>query len=131
MVAEGFKFIASARDLFTGISPEAVTNMSGMRGVSLIYPQLIFNNRLVHIPTNFNATRTIDRAKDIIKHNGLISIKAHITKNMGGYILYDGIDEVYINYLDTLLTILEDKYRDELRMMSMKEICYQMFNHSG
>ncbi|HOA46476.1 MAG TPA: DUF2334 domain-containing protein [Paludibacteraceae bacterium] len=128
MVAEGLKYLASARDIFTEISRDAVANMSGMKGVSLIYPQFIFDNQLVHIPANFNATRTIDRAFSIIENNGLISIKAHIMKNFFRHILYDGIDEVYINYLDTLLTVLENKYGDELWMTSMNEISEYVFN---
>lgn len=49
-------------------------------------------------------------------------------KNFFGHILYDGIDEVYINYLDTLLTVLENKYGDELWMTSMNEISEYVFN---
>lgn len=128
MVSENFKYLASSRDIFTEISRNAHTNMSGTKGVSLIYPQFIYDNNLVHIPSNFNATTTIDRAQNIIEHNGLLSIKAHITKKICGYTLYDGIDEVYINYLDTLLTILENKYGDELWMTSMNEISEYMFN---
>lgn len=130
MVNEGFKYLASARDLFTEISCDALANMSGIKGVSLIYPQFIFNDKLVHIPSNFNATRTIDRAVKIIENNGLVSIKAHITKNIFGYNLYDGIDEVYINYLDTMLTVLENRYGDELWMTSMSEIADFMFNEN-
>jgi hypothetical protein len=74
------------------------------------------------------ATRPINRAFDIIENNGLVSIKAHIIKNFDGHILYDGVDECYMHYLDTMLTILEDKYGDSLWFTSMSEITNHMFN---
>lgn len=119
MIDVGLSFLASARDVITPISKEAVTNMSGMRGVSLIYPQWIHNKRLVHISSNFHATSPIDRAITIIENGGLLAIKAHIVKNALGYISHDGLDEVYRNYLDLLFTILEDRYGDSLWWISM------------
>ena len=51
-----------------------------------------------------------------------MSIKGHIVKNLQGHILYDGIDEVYMNYLDALFCILKDKYGDQLWFATMNEI---------
>jgi len=118
----GMTFVASARDIFTPISVDAVANMSGMRGVSLIHPQRIYNGRLLHIPANFHATSVIERAKDIIESGGLLSIKAHIVKNAMGHIAFDGLDEVYGNYLDLLLGRLAETYGDGLWWTSMNEI---------
>ncbi len=129
LCAERFTYMAAARDLFTEISPTATTNMSGLKGVSLVYPQFIAQDRLVHIPANFNATRTIDRAHAIIKVGGIVSIKAHIVKQFPQHTLYDGVDETYMNYLDTLLTVLEDRYGDSLWMASMGEIAARVWNH--
>ena len=126
MIDMDFKYLASARDLFTEISPTAVNSMSGMKGVSIIYPQYIYDNKLVHIPANFNATRKMERAFSIIEHNGIISIKAHIAKNLAGHILYDGVDESYMNYIDALLTIIENRYGDQIWMTSMNEIAERM-----
>lgn len=127
---KNFNYLASARDLFTEISPEAKTNMSGMKGVSLIYPEWIANNTLVHLPANFNATRKIERAIAIIENGGILSIKGHIVKDLQGHILYDGIDEVYMNYLDTLFRILKDKYGDQLWFASMGEIASEFRKQS-
>ena len=114
MVDAGLSFVASARDVLTPISKDTVTNMCGMRGVSLIYPQWIHNNKLVHISSNFQATSSFDRAISIIENGGLLAIKAHIIKNGLGHVSYDGLDEIYRNYLDLLFTILEDRYGDSL-----------------
>jgi hypothetical protein len=122
MVDFEFNYLASARDLFTPISPGAKANMSGLKGVSLIYPQKIMDNNLIHIPANFNATRNIDRAIEIIENKGVLSIKAHIAKSLAGHILYDGVDEVYMNYLDTLLRVLKNKYGDQLWFPSLNEL---------
>lgn len=122
MVADNFTFLASARDLFTPVSKDAKANMSGLKGVSMIYPERIANGKLIHLPANFNATRSIDRAIEIIEHNGLLSIKAHIAKSLAGHMLYDGVDEIYMNYLDTLLTVLKQKYGEQLWFGTMNEI---------
>ncbi len=124
------KFVASARDVFTEISKEATTNMSGMRGLPLIYPVMIKNNQLVHIPSNFHATSKIERALQIIENSGLLSVKAHIVKNALGIISYDGIDEVYMNYLDMILTFLETKYGNDLWWTSMGEISNYIIERS-
>lgn len=130
MISKEFRYLASARDLFTPITPDAKTNMSGLKGVSLIYPEWIENRKLVHISANFNATRTIERAIDIIENGGILSIKAHIIKNFNGYQLYDGVDEVYMNYLDTLLTVLKKEYGDQLWFTTMGEIAHRLHNPS-
>jgi hypothetical protein len=86
--------------------------MSGMKGVSLIFPQFVRNNKLLHIPSNFSATSSIDRAISIIENGGLLAIKAHIIKSALGHVSLDGLDKTYRNYLDLLFTVLEDRYGD-------------------
>lgn len=122
LVAENIDFVASSRDIFTDISDDAVTNMSGLKGVPLIYPTRIQDNQLIHFPTNFQADSTIDRAREIIENSGLLSIKAHIVKHIFGYTAIDGVDELYMNYLDALLTNLENEYGDDLWWTSMGEM---------
>jgi hypothetical protein len=122
MADTGLRFVASARDVRTAISPEAVNGMSGLPEVSIIYPQFVGDGRLLHLPTNFQATSEIDRAHDVIRHGGLLSIKAHIIKRIFDYVALDGLDELYRNYLDVLLSRLEDQYGDELWWTSMGEV---------
>ena len=122
LVEEDFDFVASARDIFSPIHRNAKTNMSGIKGVSLIEPELIKKGKLIHFPTNFQANSTIERAKAIIENSGLLSIKAHIVKTVFGYVAIDGVDELYMNYLDVLLTNLKNEYGDELWITSMGEI---------
>lgn len=122
LIENGFKFIASSRDIFTEISRDAKASMSGMKGLPLLYPTLLQNGGIVHIPSNFNATSSLERAKEIIENSGLLSIKAHIVKTVFGAVAYDGVDEVYMNYLDLLLLYLENEYGDDLWWTSMGEI---------
>jgi hypothetical protein len=125
MGRNGFKFVGSARDLFTPVTPGAVTAMSGLRGVPL-YAPVVLDNGLVHIPTNFQATSPKERAFDIVEMGGLLSVKAHIVKYASGYPALDGIDELYCNYLDSLFTLLEQKYGDRIWWTSMSELADAM-----
>jgi len=56
--------------------------MSGLKGVSLIYPELICGGQLLHLTSNFQATSPVDRAVAIIKNGGLLAIKAHAMKTV-------------------------------------------------
>lgn len=122
LVQNNFDFVASSRDLFTDISKDASTNMSGIKDVPLIYPTRLKEGKIVHFPTNFQANSTIDRARKIIDNEGLLSIKAHIAKHVLGYMAIDGVDELYMNYLDVLLTNLENEYGEDLWWTSMGEM---------
>ena len=115
----GLAFVASARDLDTPITRDAVANGSGMRGVSLICPQRI-EPGLVHIPTNFQATSPIDRALAILDCGGLLSIKAHLLAESGSYRALDGLTIEYRDYLHELFNAIER--RDDVRWTSMGEL---------
>lgn len=127
----GLSFVASARDLATPVSRDAVTNMSGMKGVSLILPQFIHKGRLLHITSNFQFTSPFERAMEIIENGGLLAIKAHIIKVALGHISLDGLDEMYRNYLDQLFTVLETRYGDSLLWTSMGELTKSLRNGGG
>jgi predicted deacetylase len=117
-----FEFVASARDIKTEITRMASTNMSGLKGASLIYPSIVGGTRLVHITTNFQATSRWERARAIIEAGGLIAVKAHIIKNALGHIALDGVDEVYCNFLDLFFERLRSQYGDELWWTTMGEV---------
>ena len=68
----GMLFVSSARDLDTPISRYALTNGSGLRGVALIEPQWIQDRRLVHVPVNFQATSSFERAHSIVENGGVL-----------------------------------------------------------
>lgn len=122
MVDLSFRFVASARDVQTPISPTATTNMSGMKGVSLVFPERIRNGRLVHITSNFQATSPLDRAMEVVGVGGLLAVKAHIIKMAFGYMQLDGLDELYRNYLDVVFSRLEDHFGDSLWWTTMDEV---------
>ena len=127
MVALALRFVASARDIITPIAFNALTNQSGLRGVSLIYPELICDGRLLHFTSNFQATSDYDRARQIIEHGGLLAIKAHIVKNAMGHVALDGLDEPYRNYLDFIFAKLSDDFGDSLWWTTMGEISARVF----
>jgi hypothetical protein len=122
MAALGLEYVASARDLITPVADDARTGMSGLRGVSLLHPTLVFDDRLVHVPSNFSATSPLDRALELVKAGGLVSIKAHIIKLAFGHVMLDGIDALYRNYLDVVLSQLEDRHGDRLWFATMAEV---------
>ena len=117
-----FDFLASARDIRTPITTEARATMSGLQGVSLLRPEWIAGGRLLHLPSNFQATSPIERAVEIVEVGGLVSIKAHIVKSAHGHVALDGVDALYMNYLDVLLSHLEDRFGESLWWTSMGEI---------
>lgn len=119
-------FVSSARDIRTAISHPALTNMSGLKGVSLIYPEYIQDEKLIHFTSNFQATTPIERAIEIIEHGGLLAIKGHIIKNGLGHIALDGIDALYCNYLDLLFSQLQQRYGESLWWTTMGEIAERL-----
>ena len=122
MIAVRLKFVASARDLRTPITRDAVSAMSGRPGVSLIYPEWIMNHRLLHFATNFQATSTVDRAEQVIALNGLVAVKAHIVKEAFGHVALDGMDKAYRDYLHEVFCRLEDRFAESLWWTSMAQI---------
>jgi predicted deacetylase len=124
MADTGLTFVASARDLETPITRGAVTNGSGLRGVSLIEPQRI--GRLTHFTTNFQATSTIERAVEILECGGLLSIKAHLLAESGSYRALDGLTPEYRDYLDRLLSTIEDRFGDSIWWTSMGQMAGEL-----
>lgn len=127
LAASSLRFVSSARDLQTEISAGALTNMSGLRGVSLIYPQWLVENKLLHVTSNFQATSDPQRAVDIIDAGGLVAIKAHIFKHGGGHTMQDGLDESYCSFIDSLCSTLKNRYGDSLWWTSMGEIADRVY----
>ena len=109
----GIEWVTSARDIRTPVSMDAKTAMSGLGGVSMLFPERIAPN-LLHISTNFQATSVPERAFDILDAGGILSIKAHITKNVPGHTHLDGVDDLYMNYLDRLFCDIEERFGDAI-----------------
>jgi len=117
----GIEWVTSARDILTPVSKDAKTAMSGLSGVSLLFPERI-TPRLLHITTNFQATSAPERAFDILDAGGVLSIKAHITKNVLGHTHLDGVDHLYMNYLDRLFGDIEERYGDAIEWTTLGRI---------
>jgi hypothetical protein len=109
----GIEWVMSARDVQTPVSKDARTAMSGLSGVSMLFPERIAEC-LLHLSTNFQATSAPERAFDILDAGGVLSIKAHITKNVPGHTHLDGVDDLYMNYLDRLFVDIEERYGDTI-----------------
>lgn len=120
--ATGFSFVSSARDLDTPVVPKARCAGSGLQGVSMLAPERLGAARPLHFPVNFQATSPFERAFEIVEAGGLLSIKAHIAKNMLGHVMRDGLDDRYVERLHDLFTILAERYGDGLWWTSMGEI---------
>jgi hypothetical protein len=117
-----FDFLSSARDLQTTVAAGALTAMSGLTGVSLLYPQWISGTRLVHIACNFQATSSIDRALRILELGGVLHIKAHIFKTIDCHTMLDGLDELYCNYLDLVFSTLHARFGEHLWWAGLSEV---------
>jgi hypothetical protein len=117
----GFGWVASARDIATPVSKNARTAMSGLRGVSMLYPERIAPN-LLHISTNFQATSVPDRAFEILDAGGVLSIKAHISKHVPGHSHLDGVDDLYVNYLDCLFDSIEQRYGEAIDWTTLDQL---------
>jgi len=117
----GIEWIMSARDVRTPVSKHARTAMSGLNGVSLVFPERIAE-RLLHISTNFQATSPPERAFEILDAGGILSIKAHITKNVPGHTHLDGVDDVYMNYLDRLFADIEERYQETIDWTTLGQL---------
>ncbi len=117
-----YRFVASGRDLRTPISADARCEMSGLRGVPLIFPAKIGTRDMIHFPVNFQVTSTLARADEIIRRGGLLSIKAHIFKHGGGHTQVDGLDSDYIRFLNSVFRHLENNYGESLWWTTMDEI---------
>jgi hypothetical protein len=118
----GFEFLCSARDVNTAVTRRAMTAMSGLTGVSLVYPQCIGDRGMVHISCNFQATSPIERAIAILDLGGVLHVKAHIFKAGGGHVMQDGLDELYCNYLDLLFLELDRRFGERLWWAHLSEV---------
>jgi hypothetical protein len=124
----GFRFVSAARDVKTPIRADAAAAMSGLTGVSLIYPQCI--GKLVHITCNFQATSEFERARQILNLGGVLHVKAHIFKSGGGHTMLDGLDPNYCGYLNSLFGMLAREFGERLWWAHLSEIAERVLGCS-
>jgi len=117
----GIEWVTSARDIRTPVSNGAKTDMSGLSDLSMLFPERITEG-LLHISTNFQATSAPDRAFDILDAGGILSIKAHISKTVPGHVHLDGVDQLYMNYLDRLFGDIEERYGDTIEWTTLDRL---------
>jgi hypothetical protein len=117
----GIDWVASARDIVTPVCKDAKTAMSGLNGVSMLFPERIASS-LIHISSNFQATSAPERAFAILDAGGVLSIKAHISKNVPGHTHLDGVDDLYMNYLDRLFEDIERRYGETIDWTTLGQL---------
>lgn len=130
LVNTGFEWVAAARDIKTDVSEDALTNMSGPIGVSLIYPHRL-DNDLLHFASNFQATSEFERAFEIAELGGLIAIKCHIVKDALGHVALDGVDRDYMELLLRLFGELDERFGDAIWWTSMGQIADHLHNEQA
>jgi hypothetical protein len=118
----GVNWVASGRDLRSPIKPEAtMAEGFGLDGKSLIFPERT-SEGLIHFSTNFQATSAPERAFEILDAGGILAVKAHITKFVPGHVHVDGVNRLYMNYLDRLFDDIECRYGDTVAWTTMGAI---------
>ena len=125
----GIEWVTSARDICTPVSKHAKSAMSGLSGVSILFPERIAPN-LLHISTNFQATSPAERAFEVLDAGGVLSIKAHITKHLPGHTHLDGVDDLYMNYLDRLFDDIEHRYGDAIGWTTIGQLSASLSSSS-
>jgi Uncharacterized protein conserved in bacteria (DUF2334) len=126
----GFDFLISARDIVSDVTRDAVTSMSGMPGVSLLYPQAVGQHGIVHLSTNFQATSSIDRALKILALNGVLHIKAHIFKSGGGHTMQDGLDQRYCAFLEAVFAEIKSNFGESVWWAHISEVAARARLHT-
>jgi hypothetical protein len=51
-----------------------------------------------------------------------VSIKAHITKSVPGHTHLDGVDDLYMNYLDRLFDDIEQRYGNAIGWTTLGQL---------
>ena len=127
----GVRWVASGRDLRSPIGPDAtLAEGLGLVGSSLIYPERTAEG-LIHFSSNFQATTAPERAFEILDAGGILAIKAHITKFVPGHVHSDGVNRLYMNYLDRLFCDIEDRYGDTVDWTTMGSIAEAVTARNG
>ena len=116
----GIRWVTAARDLTSPIDG-GMARLTGTREVSILHPQPLAG-RVVHMTTNYQATSHAERAHDVIRRCGLLSIKAHAVKDALGHVALDGLDRRYRESLHRLFCELEDGYGDSIWWTTMGEV---------
>jgi hypothetical protein len=122
MEAVGLSYVASACDLRTDVALDALNRGGGLRTVPAFLPVILPDRKLVHIPTNYRATSTWDRAAAILDAGGLLSVKAHIIKDGLGVIALDGLDQAYAEHLIELFDRITVEFGDSVWWGTMNDV---------
>ena len=122
MEAVGLAYVASACDILAPVEIDAMNSGSGLRGVPAFRPSILPKRRLVHIPTNYRATSTWDRAARILECGGLLSVKAHVVKDALGVVALDGLDQQYEDHLHSLFERVQGDFGDSVWWGSMGDV---------
>lgn len=118
----GFRYFSASRDLESTVNLNALNAGSGRSDVYAFRPSPVDDHQLLHIPINFQATSSFDRAYQILEQGGLLSIKAHAIENAFGHIALDALNERYVERLIGLFSRVHERFGDSTWFATFGEI---------
>ena len=118
----GFRYFSASRDLESGVNLNALNAGSGRSDVCAFRPSRVTGHQLLHIPVNFQATSSFDRAYKILEQGGLLSIKAHAIEDAFGHIALDALNTNYVERLSDLFSRLQKRFGDSIWFATFGEI---------
>lgn len=125
LVRESFAYFSAAKDIDSSVSVGALSQGSGPRDVPAFIPSIKGDRGIVHIPVNFQATSSKDRAFRILDQGGLLSIKAHAIENACGHIALDALNGRYVDFLDQLIVEIEAEFGSTVWWATFNEVADQ------
>lgn len=99
--------------------------------MSLIYPEEINERGLLHFTSNFQATSPMERALRVVEAGGCLHIKGHIVKNALGHVALDGVDRLYMNYIDAVCSELAQRYGDAIWWTTLGSVAEHAMRRRG
>lgn len=127
----GLHYVASACDIATPVDLAATNTGSGLRDVPVFLPTMLRGRGLVHVPSNYRATSTWDRAAAILEAGGLLSVKGHIIKDALGFVALDGLDEEYAEHLDGLFARIVSEFGESVWWATMGDVAKRVQQAAG
>lgn len=118
----GFRYFSASRDLDSTVNLNAWNAGSGRGDVCAFRPSRVTGHELLHIPINFQATSSFDRAYQILEQGGLLSIKAHAIEDAFGHIALDALNLNYVERLSDLFSRLRERFGESIWFATFGEI---------
>jgi peptidoglycan/xylan/chitin deacetylase (PgdA/CDA1 family) len=117
LIKKRYLFLAGSSDFKTRISPEAKSNGAGLRGTSLLYPNL-YRRSLVLLTANCYANQ-VQRALQIASAEGLILLHSHIAGKTFGL---NYVSLKFVEGVKKIIRAVTSKFGNAIWFASLGEI---------